>query len=102
MPPSLLPHPQPPPGGSESVLSVFAWPRRGKPGRVNVATDSPDAFTWVRAQVTFRNVDQQFLVMFRVKNKAEEGRLLLAVDDVTVTEGACIAAQPRASPVTSQ
>ena len=81
---------------------MFAWPRRGKPGRVNVAQDSPDAFTWVRAQVTFRNVDQQFLVMFRVKNKAEEGRLLLAVDDVTVTEGACIAAQPRASPVTSQ
>ena len=81
---------------------MFAWPRRGKPGRVNVATDSPDAFTWVRAQVTYRNVDQQFLIMFRVKNKAEEGRLLLAVDDVTVTEGACIAAQPRAPPVTSQ
>ena len=68
---------------------MFAWPRRGKPGRVNVSQDSPDPFTWVRAQVTFRNVDQQFLVMFRVKNEAEGGRLLLAVDDVLVTEGAC-------------
>lgn len=68
---------------------MFAWPRQGKPGRVNVAQDSPDAFTWVRAQVTFRNVDQQFLVMFRVKNEAANEPLLLAVDDVLVTEGAC-------------
>ena len=40
-------------------------------------------------QVTFRNVDQQFLVMFRVKNKASEEDLLVAVDDVIVTEGSC-------------
>ena len=40
-------------------------------------------------QVTFRNVDQQFLVMFRVRNKALEEDLLVAVDDVTVTEGSC-------------
>ena len=40
-------------------------------------------------QVTFRNVDQQFLVMFRVKNKASEEDLLVAVDDVVVTEGSC-------------
>ena len=40
-------------------------------------------------QVTFRNVDEQFLVMFRVKNKASEEDLLVAVDDVLVTEGSC-------------
>lgn len=76
-------------GGSNSVLTVFAWPRKGRPGRVAVVQDSPDQFTWVRAQVTFRNVDQQFLVMFRVRNKALEEDLLVAVDDVTVTEGSC-------------
>jgi len=76
-------------GGSSSVLTVFAWPRKGRPGRVAVVQDSPDQFTWVRAQVTFRNVDQQFLVMFRVKNKASEEDLLVAVDDVIVTEGSC-------------
>jgi len=76
-------------GGSNSVLTVFAWPRKGRPGRVAVVQDSPDQFTWVRAQVTFRNVDQQFLVMFRVKNKASEEDLLVAVDDVIVTEGSC-------------
>merc|ERR1711973_353357 len=74
-------------GGSSSVLTVFAWPRKGRPGRVAVVQDSPDQFTWVRAQVTFRNVDEQFLVMFRVKNKASEEDLLVAVDDVLVTEG---------------
>ena len=91
------------------MLTVFAWPRKGRPGRVAVVQDSPDQFTWVRAQaslnkftckvnvlestiilqVTFRNVDQQFLVMFRVKNKASEEDLLVAVDDVIVTEGSC-------------
>jgi len=76
-------------GGSSSVLTVFAWPRKGRPGRVAVVQDSPDQFTWVRAQVTFRNVDEQFLVMFRVKNKASEEDLLVAVDDVLVTEGSC-------------
>ena len=85
------------------MLTVFAWPRKGRPGRVAVVQDSPDQFTWVRVQVpqpivlrnttllqvTFRNVDQQFLVMFRVRNKALEEDLLVAVDDVTVTEGSC-------------
>ena len=61
-----------------------------------MAQDSPDEFTWVRAQVTFRNVDQQFLVMFRVGNQARGEQLLLAVDDVTVLEGACGGAEPRA------
>ena len=41
------------------------------------------------SKVTFRNVDEQFLVMFRVKNKASEEDLLVAVDDVLVTEGSC-------------
>ena len=41
------------------------------------------------SQVIFRNVDEQFLVMFRVKNKASEEDLLVAVDDVLVTEGSC-------------
>merc|ERR1719350_2633466 len=81
-------------GGSSSVLTVFAWPRKGRPGRVAVVQDSPDQFTWVRAQVTFRNVEEQFLVMIRVKNKASEEDLLVAVDDVLVTEGSC-ESQPR-------
>jgi len=76
-------------GGSESRLTVFAWPRRGKPGRVTVIQDSPDDVTWVRAQVTFRNVGRQFLILFRAKNTLEGESLLLAVDDVTVTEGPC-------------
>ena len=46
------------------------------------------------SKVTFRNVDEQFLVMFRVKNKASEEDLLVAVDDVLVTEGSC-ESQPR-------
>jgi hypothetical protein len=74
-------------GGPGSHLTVLAWPRRGRPGRVAVAQDSPGTGAWVRAQVTFRKVNQQFVVMFRAE--ARDGTLRLAVDDVRVTEGAC-------------
>eukprot|EP00092_Neocalanus_flemingeri_P074856 GFUD01092631.1.p1 GENE.GFUD01092631.1~~GFUD01092631.1.p1 ORF type:complete len:564 (-),score=152.43 GFUD01092631.1:25-1716(-) len=77
--------------GARHILTVLAWPNRGKPGKVSIVQDSPDQFTWVRAQVTFRNVDRDFLLMFRAKGPQEgEESLTLAVDDVRVTTGRCV------------
>ena len=76
------------PGGSKTTLTVLAWPNRGKPGKVKIQQDSPDGETWVRAQVTFKNVDRQFLLMLRARGP-RAGRLLLAVDTVRVREGRC-------------
>ena len=67
---------------------MLAWPNRGKPGKVTIEQDSPDSETWVRAQVTFKNVDRQFLLMLRARGP-RAGRLLLAVDSVRVREGRC-------------
>ncbi|XP_023342239.1 peptidase inhibitor 16 [Eurytemora carolleeae] len=94
----------PPPGGiacldfrykkystADSVpLTVMAWPFKGKPGKINIIRDSPDPGTWIRAQVTYRNIDNYFLVMLRGKGPAQtRGKLYLAVDDLTVREGQC-------------
>jgi len=76
-------------GDSEIPLTVLAWPRTGRPGRVSVVQDSPDEDTWVRAQVTYRKVDTQFVVMFRARNTGAGGSLVLAVSDVRVIQGAC-------------
>ena len=46
---------------------MLAWPYRGKPGKVSISQESPDRDTWVRAQVTFKNVDRDFLLMFRAR-----------------------------------
>ena len=53
------------PGGSSSVLTVFAWPRKGRPGRVAVVQDSPDQFTWVRAQAGLNIFNRRVNVLKR-------------------------------------
>lgn len=76
--------------GEPVNLNVLAWPFRGKPGKISIARDSPDRATWIRAQVTYRNIDNYFLVMFRSHGPATaSGRLYLAIDDVTITAGKC-------------
>jgi len=76
--------------GEKHTLTVLAWPNRGKPGRVSIYQDSPDRNTWVRAQVTFKKVDRDFLLMFRALGpKGNEGSLILALDDVRVKRGRC-------------
>ena len=78
------------PDGSSNKLVVLAWPYRGKPGKVSIAQESPDRDTWVRAQVTFKNVDRDFLLMFRARGpRARAASLTLAVDRVVVTAGRC-------------
>jgi len=75
---------------SENLLTVLAWPFRGKPGKVTIKQESPDKNTWVRAQVTFKNVDRDFLLMFRARGpRSRRASLLLAIDSVTVTAGRC-------------
>merc|ERR1711874_409174 len=76
--------------GEKHVLTVLAWPNRGKPGKVSIHQDSPDASTWVRAQVTFKKVDRDFLLMLRALGPVSEGgSLILALDDVRVKRGRC-------------
>ena len=40
-----------------------------KPGRISVFRDSDEA-AWLRAEITFRNVDKVFIVMFRAGGPA--------------------------------
>lgn len=69
-------------------MQVVAWPYNGRPGKVNVMRSSPSAATWIRAQVTFRKVDNFFVVLFRaVAPKGDN--MYLAVDDVSVSNGSC-------------
>ena len=69
---------------------MLAWPYRGKPGKVAIEQESPDLSTWVRAQVTFKNVDRDFLLMLRARGPRARGtKLTLAVDRVRVTAGRC-------------
>ena len=44
-------------------MQVLAWPYNGRPGKVNVMRSSPNPATWIRAQVTFRKVDNFFIVL---------------------------------------
>ena len=75
---------------NKSSLTVIAWPFRGKPGTISVFRDSPSSSAWVRAQITFRKIDNYFLVMFRAGGPAtREDVLHIAVDDVKVVEGVC-------------
>jgi hypothetical protein len=74
-------------GGQKTSLQVVAWPYKGKPGKISVFRDSPSATAWVRAQITFRHIDNLFLVMFRAKGSATKGDTLhLAIDQVTDTD----------------
>lgn len=49
---------------------------------------SPEPATWIRAQVTFRKVDNFFVVLFRAAS-TDQDKLYLAIDDVAVTDGSC-------------
>jgi len=77
--------------GTENKVTVIAWPRKGRPGTVKISQDSPDEFTWVRAQITFRNVNKEFLIMFQARGSQTQGDVLLvALDDIIVTSGRCV------------
>jgi len=76
--------------GDSVPMTVMAWPFRGKPGKVSIVRDSPDFNTWVRAQVTYRNIENYFLVMIKSSGpKEKRADLYLAIDDVHITEGKC-------------
>jgi len=76
--------------GDSMPLRVLAWPFKGKPGKVNIVRDSPDTKTWIRAQITYRNIDNYFLVMLKSAGPPERrARMYLAIDDVTIRNGAC-------------
>ena len=74
--------------GDNAPLQVVAWPYNGRPGKVNVMRSSPNPATWIRAQVTFRKVDNFFVVLFRAV-APQKDNMYLAIDDVTVTNGSC-------------
>ena len=74
--------------GGNSPLQVLAWPYNGRPGKVNVKLNSPNPATWIRAQVTFRKVDNFFVLLFRSVAPAADN-MYLAIDDVSVTDGSC-------------
>ena len=97
--------------GEKAPLQVLAWPFRGRPGKINIFRDSPDRSTWIRAQVntniykisqndvkkcffqvTYRNIDNFFLIMFRGAGSTRYDNLHLAVDDIKVTTGKCVTA----------
>lgn len=76
--------------GHKSSLQVVAWPFQGKPGKISVFRDSPTSLKWVRAQLTFRKIDNIFLLMFRAGGPATRGdSLYLALDQVKVLPGKC-------------
>jgi len=77
-------------GGRKTSLQVVAWPYRGKPGKISVFRDSPSDLAWVRAQITFRHIDNFFLVMFRAGGPTTRSDSLhLALDQVRVLPGKC-------------
>lgn len=77
------------PGGGKAALQVLAWPLNGRPGKVNIQKSSPRATTWIKAQVTFRKIDDFFLVLFRA-TAPNRKTMDLSLDDFSVTEGQCI------------
>jgi len=74
-------------GGADTLI-VLAQPRGGQPGQVKIVQSSPDQFAWMRALVTFRNINTDFTLVFRALGP-NTGTLLLGLDDVKVTEGKC-------------
>ncbi len=75
-------------GGGDTPLQVVAWPLRGRPGKVNIMRDSPTSDTWIRAQVTFRRVNNVFIILFRATSPTQN-KLYVALDDVSVQDSAC-------------
>ena len=76
--------------GSVLPLHLISWPRRSSPAKVSVFKDSTEKNSWLKAKITLRNLDKQFLVMFRAKGPSVmSGSLEIAVDDVQVVGGGC-------------
>ena len=72
----------------------MVWPYEDSPAKISVFRDSPvtsgGAVPWLQAEITFRNVDNVFLLLFRTGGPATRNdALYLAVDDVIVTSGLC-------------
>lgn len=77
-------------GEGNSPLQVLAWPYHGRPGKVNIQRDSPaSSDAWVRAQITFRKVDNFFVILFRATSPTLK-KLYIALDDVSVQDGPCV------------
>ena len=47
--------------------NIHLWPQE-KPGRISVFRDSEEA--WLKAEISFRNVNKVFIVMFRAGGPA--------------------------------
>jgi len=73
---------------NKTPLEVLAWPFRGRPGKVNIQRDSPNENSWIRAEVTFRRVENFFVILFRATSPSAR-KLFVALDDVSVKDGAC-------------
>ena len=68
----------------------MVWPYKEKPGKISVFRDSPGVSRWMSASITFRNVENSFILLFRGGGPATKADYLyLAVDDVRVEEGKC-------------
>ena len=70
-------------------MQVLAWPVNGRPGKVDIMKNSPRSTTWIKAQITFRKIDDDFVVVFRA-TAPNFKEMDISLDDVLVTEGKCI------------
>merc|ERR1712150_97908 len=76
------------PGGGQAALQVMAWPVNGRPGKVDVLKSSPRSTTWIKAQITFRKIDDSFIILFRATSPNLK-KMDVSLDDVSVVEGRC-------------
>jgi len=76
------------PGGGRAALQVLAWPLNGRPGKVDVMKSSPRSTTWIKAQITFRKIDNSFIILFRA-TAPNLKEMDVSLDDVSVSEGNC-------------
>ena len=75
-------------GGGNAALQVLAWPVNGRPGKVDVLKSSPRSTTWIKAQITFRKIDDFFIILFRA-TAPNLKEMDVSLDDVSVTDGRC-------------
>ena len=75
-------------GGGRAALQVLAWPLNGRPGKVDVMKSSPRSTTWIKAQITFRKIDNSFIILFRA-TAPNLKEMDVSLDDVSVAEGNC-------------
>ena len=75
-------------GGGNAALQVLAWPINGRPGKVDVLKSSPRSTTWIKAQITFRKIDDFFIILFRA-TAPNLKEMDVSLDDVSVTDGRC-------------